>query len=71
MGGLPARNHGSIDNNPGPGNKRGGLSTILEKSLGAAAKGGTTPLRAVYRYAEPITGRGFVFMTAPATTPPA
>src|SRR5215475_6074969 len=48
-----ARNDGSMDNNPSPGNKAGGLTTILEKSLGAAAKGGTTTLNEVYRYAEP------------------
>ena len=44
-----------IDNNPAPGNKAGGLTTIYEKSLGAVAKGGSTPLTAVYDYAEPIT----------------
>ena len=57
-----ARNKGEMNNNPSPGNKAGGLTTILEKSLGAAAKGGTTTLRGVYHYAEPITQRGFVFM---------
>ncbi len=46
------RNKGSMDNNPSPGNKAGGLTTILEKSLGAAAKGGTTTLAGVYHYAE-------------------
>ncbi|MEM7669570.1 MAG: altronate dehydratase family protein, partial [Pseudomonadota bacterium] len=50
-----ARNKGSMDNNPSPGNKKGGLTTILEKSLGAAAKGGTSPLTGVYKYAEPVT----------------
>lgn len=64
-----ARNRGSMDNNPSPGNKKGGLSTILEKSLGAAAKGGTTPLNGVYRYAEPVTARGFVFMDSPGYDP--
>lgn len=64
-----ARNFGSLDNNPSPGNKRGGLSTILEKSLGAAAKGGATPLMGVYKYAEPITERGFVFMDSPGYDP--
>lgn len=63
------RNHGSMDNNPSPGNKKGGLTTILEKSLGAAAKGGTTPLTGVYRYAEPIRTRGFVFMDSPGYDP--
>lgn len=51
-----------INNNPGPGNKAGGLTNIYEKSLGAIAKAGTTPLTAVYDYAEPVTGRGFTFM---------
>jgi altronate hydrolase len=60
---------GSMDNNPSPGNKKGGLTTILEKSLGAAAKGGTTPLRGVYKYAEPITESGFVFMDSPGYDP--
>lgn len=64
-----ARNHGEMNNNPSPGNKAGGLTTILEKSLGAAAKGGTTTLRGVYRYAEPIKTRGFVFMDSPGYDP--
>jgi altronate hydrolase len=64
-----ARNHGSMDNNPSPGNKKGGLTTILEKSLGAAAKGGTTPLTGVYKYAEPVTAKGFVFMDSPGYDP--
>lgn len=59
----------TIDNNPTPGNKEGGLTTIYEKSLGAVAKGGTTALRDVYRYAEPITERGFVFMDSPGNDP--
>lgn len=64
-----ARNGGSMDNNPSPGNKAGGLTTILEKSLGAAAKGGTTNLTGVYRYAEPVTEKGFVFMDSPGYDP--
>ncbi|HET7717573.1 MAG TPA: UxaA family hydrolase, partial [Bauldia sp.] len=64
-----ARNHGEMNNNPSPGNKAGGLTTILEKSLGAAAKGGTTTLRGVYHYAEPIRTRGFVFMDSPGYDP--
>lgn len=63
------RNGGEMNNNPSPGNKAGGLTTILEKSLGAAAKGGTTPLMAVYEYAEPVTERGFVFMDTPGFDP--
>jgi altronate hydrolase len=59
----------SMDNNPSPGNKAGGLTTILEKSLGAVAKGGTSPLTAVYEYAEPVTERGFVFMDTPGYDP--
>ena len=64
-----ARNHGTMDNNPSPGNKKGGLTTILEKSLGAAAKGGTTPLMGVYKYAEPVTAKGFTFMDSPGYDP--
>jgi altronate hydrolase len=58
-----------INNNPSVGNKKGGLTTIYEKSLGAIAKGGTTALRGVYRYAEPVTQRGFVFMDTPGFDP--
>jgi len=64
-----ARNKGSMDNNPSPGNKKGGLTTILEKSLGAAAKGGTTPLTGVYKYAETVTAKGFTFMDSPGYDP--
>ncbi|WP_423790772.1 UxaA family hydrolase [Microvirga solisilvae] len=64
-----ARNRGEMNNNPSPGNKAGGLTTILEKSLGAAAKGGTTTLNGVYRYAEPVTAKGFVFMDTPGYDP--
>ena len=64
-----ARNHGSMDNNPSPGNKAGGLTTILEKSLGAAAKGGTSPLVGVYKYAEMIDRAGFTFMDSPGYDP--
>ena len=59
----------SLDNNPSPGNKAGGLTTILEKSLGAAAKGGTTNLTGVYKYAERVTEKGFVFMDSPGYDP--
>lgn len=64
-----ARNGCEMDNNPTPGNKAGGLTTILEKSLGAVAKGGTTTLVGVYRYAEPITSKGLVFMDTPGYDP--
>ncbi len=64
-----ARNGGEMDNNPSPGNKKGGLTTILEKSLGAVAKGGTAPLSGVYRFAEPITEPGFVYMDSPGYDP--
>ena len=63
------RNKGSMDNNPSPGNKKGGLTTILEKSLGASAKGGTTPLTGVYKYAEKLTAKGFTFMDSPGYDP--
>jgi altronate hydrolase/galactarate dehydratase len=64
-----ARNEGEMDNNPSPGNKRGGLTTILEKSLGAVAKGGTAPLSGVYKFAEAITAPGFVYMDSPGYDP--
>ena len=64
-----ARNSGSMDNNPSPGNKLGGLTTILEKSLGAVAKGGTTNLNGVYLYGEQVTRSGFVFMDSPGYDP--
>lgn len=65
-----AQIHGmEIDNNPSPGNKAGGLTTIYEKSLGAVAKGGSTPLCGVYEYAEPVTARGFTFMNTPGYDP--
>ena len=54
-----------IDNNPSPGNKAGGLTTIYEKSLGAIAKAGNTPLNEVYGYAEPVTAGGACFMDTP------
>ncbi len=59
----------SIDNNPSPGNKVGGLTTIYEKSLGAIAKGGTTPLVDVLDYAERITQKGFLHMDTPGYDP--
>ncbi len=62
-------NGGSLDNNPSPGNKAGGLTTILEKSLGAAAKGGTTPLTDVLQYGEISTKTGFAFMDSPGYDP--
>lgn len=64
-----ARNKGEMNNNPSPGNKRGGLTTILEKSLGAVAKGGTAPLEDVYLFAERVTKKGFVFMDSPGYDP--
>jgi altronate hydrolase len=59
----------SINNNPSFGNKEGGLTNIYEKSLGAVAKGGQSPLCAVYEYAEPITQAGFSFMDTPGYDP--
>lgn len=64
-----AAHGGSMDNNPSPGNKAGGLTTILEKSLGAVAKGGTTPLREVVGYAQRPAKRGLVFMDTPGYDP--
>ncbi len=64
-----ARNGDELNNNPSFGNKLGGLTTILEKSLGAVAKGGSMPLSAVYEYAEMVTEPGFVFMDTPGYDP--
>jgi len=64
-----AMNNSSMDNNPSPGNKAGGLTTILEKSLGAAAKGGTTPLTDVLAYGEVSKTPGFAFMDSPGYDP--
>ncbi|MBY0233020.1 MAG: altronate dehydratase family protein [Gemmataceae bacterium] len=58
-----------INNNPSPGNKEGGLTTIYEKSLGAIAKGGSTALVDVLRYAEPVKRKGFVVMDTPGYDP--
>ncbi|HUQ25558.1 MAG TPA: altronate dehydratase family protein [Burkholderiales bacterium] len=64
-----SRNGNEMNNNPSPGNKAGGLTTILEKSLGAVAKGGTTNLVDVYEYAQPVTAKGFVYMDTPGYDP--
>lgn len=61
--------NGQFNGVVGPGNQAGGLANIFEKSLGSAMKAGTTPLRAVYEYAEPITQNGFVFMDSPGYDP--
>jgi altronate hydrolase len=60
---------GSFDDNPSPGNKEGGLTNILEKSLGAVAKAGTSPMNEVFDYAERVHGPGFVFMNTPGYDP--
>ncbi len=64
-----ARNGMQMDNNPSAGNKAGGLTTILEKSLGAIAKSGSTRLEDVYLYAERVTACGFVYMDTPGYDP--
>jgi altronate hydrolase len=64
-----ARNGAAMDNNPSAGNKAGGLSTVLEKSLGGIAKAGSTSLVDVYEYAQPVTARGLVFMDTPGYDP--
>ena len=63
------KNHSTLDNNPSPGNKRGGLTTILEKSLGAVAKSGNSPMVDVLDYGEPIKTKGFNFMNGPGYDP--
>ncbi|MBC8130110.1 MAG: altronate dehydratase [Rhizobiaceae bacterium] len=64
-----AANKGDMNNNPSPGNKAGGITTILEKSLGAVAKGGSTGLMEVYHYAEAVDRPGLVFMDTPGYDP--
>ncbi|KML53628.1 galactarate dehydratase [Burkholderia cepacia] len=64
-----ADNGGEMNNNPSPGNIAGGITTILEKSLGAVSKGGRSTLRAVYDYAEPVRQPGLVFMDTPGYDP--
>ena len=63
------REKGEMNNNPSPGNKAGGLTTILEKSLGAVAKGGTTNLVDVVEYAQEVRTKGFVYMDTPGYDP--
>lgn len=62
-------NDGDMNNNPSPGNKAGGITTILEKSLGAVAKAGATGLMGVYQYAQTINTQGLVFMDTPGYDP--
>ena len=62
-------NEGNLDNNPSPGNKKGGLTTILEKSLGAVAKSGTSIMEDVLNYAEPLKKKGFNYMDSPGYDP--
>lgn len=64
-----ARNKAHMDNNPTPGNKAGGITTILEKSLGAVAKGGSTDLMDVIGFSQPVTAKGLVFMDTPGYDP--
>ncbi|MFT2541913.1 altronate dehydratase, partial [Escherichia coli] len=63
------RTGSEMNNNPSAGNKAGGLTTVLEKSLGGIAKAGTTSLMNVYEYAEPVTAKGLVFMDTPGYDP--
>jgi altronate hydrolase len=63
------RDGGTLDNNPAPGNKDGGITTILEKSLGAVAKAGSRPLAGVYDYAERVIAHGLTFMDSPGYDP--
>ncbi|WP_206958041.1 UxaA family hydrolase [Trinickia acidisoli] len=60
---------GELNNNPSPGNKAGGITTILEKSLGAVSKGGSSALKAVYDYADAVRECGLVFMDTPGYDP--
>ena len=67
--GYTALHHGDMNNNPSPGNKAGGITTILEKSLGAVAKGGNSGLMDVVEYAESVAAHGLVFMDTPGYDP--
>jgi altronate hydrolase len=67
--GYAARNGADLDNNPSPGNKAGGLTTIFEKSLGAVAKAGSSPLNDVVLYGEQSRARGLIFMDSPGYDP--
>ena len=60
---------GDVNENPSPGNLRGGFTTVLEKALGGVSKGGTTPLMDVAAYGEKIAGKGLIFMDTPAYDP--
>lgn len=64
-----AQSGADLDNNPSPGNRAGGITTILEKSLGAVAKAGSSPLNAVIDYAAPVTAPGLSFMDSPGYDP--
>lgn len=64
-----AQDGANLDNNPSPGNKAGGITTILEKSLGAVAKAGSSPLEAVVGYAEAVAAPGLTFMDTPGYDP--
>lgn len=64
-----ARHHAAMNNNPSAGNKAGGLTTVLEKSLGGIAKAGHTNLVEVYEYAQPVLKKGLVFMDTPGYDP--
>ncbi|MGS0891331.1 UxaA family hydrolase [Burkholderia stagnalis] len=64
-----ARHHAAMNNNPSAGNKAGGLTTVLEKSLGGIAKAGSTNLVDVYEYAMPVRSKGLVFMDTPGYDP--
>jgi len=64
-----ASGQGTMDNNPSPGNREGGITTIVEKSLGAVVKSGTSPLQAVIDYAQPITAPGLTYMDTPGFDP--
>ena len=67
--GYADRHQMELNNNPSPGNLKGGLTTILEKSLGAVAKSGSTPLNDVIGYAEPLQAKGLSFMDSPGYDP--
>ncbi|MGI8990160.1 MAG: galactarate dehydratase [Bryobacteraceae bacterium] len=62
-----ARGEADRSANTTPGNKRGGLSNIVEKALGSVAKAGSTALMAVASHGEKVTAKGLVFAATPAS----
>ena len=54
-----------VDENPSPGNKEGGITTLADKSLGCTQKGGTAPVEDVLDYGEPVRKKGLSLLNGP------